>query len=218
GQQPDVLSVDLRDTRGCLIEPAEQVQDRRLPGPARPDDRDELPGLDLEIDAGQGDDPRVADVVDLVDAVESNVRAGAVGSIPRPRRGSLVPHPGHSGSPRRTALIDERSSARVAVTAATVAAPAITSNETINAATPRRIPGAGNDVETVRSSGAVASRTTTSPRSTPAIEATPIRANCSRAIVPRSAGAPAPIARSDANSKSRRRCATHSDALTPAAT
>src|SRR5438128_4569900 len=174
--------------------------------------------MDLEIDAGQGDDPGVADVMDLVDTAESDVRARTIGSILRRCRGSLVLHPGHSGSPRRTALIDERSSARVAATTATAAATAITIDATINAATSITITGDGNDVETVRSSGAVASRTTTSPSTTPAIEATPIRTNCSRAIVPRSAGDPAPIARSDANSKSRRRCAKYSVAVTPAIT
>src|SRR5437660_5929086 len=42
----------------------------------------------LPIYAGQGDDTGVADVVDLVDTVESDVRARAVGSILRRCRGS----------------------------------------------------------------------------------------------------------------------------------
>src|SRR4029077_1014637 len=218
GQQREVLPVDLHDAGRRLVEPAQQMEDRRFPGPARPDDRDELPRRDPDIDAGQRHDPRVPDVVHLVDAMQPDVGARGLGSFTGRRHVSIVVPPGHSGSPRRTALIDERSRARVAATTAIVVATPITINATIKTGTSTTITGAGNDVETVFSSGAVASRTTTYPRSSPAIEATPIKADCTRAIVARKVDGPAPMARSDANSKSRRRCAKYSVAVTPAIT
>ena len=51
GQAGDVVAGDPDRALGRPVEGAEEVQQRRLAGPRRPDDRDQLAFLDPEVDA-----------------------------------------------------------------------------------------------------------------------------------------------------------------------
>ena len=111
------------------VEPAHQVQDRGLAGAARTDDREELRGRDVEIDAGERDDADVAHPVHLVRVAEAHERVGPL----RPVAVGADDVLDHSASPRSTPVTDARRSARadsasaIAV-AATMAASAMPSD------------------------------------------------------------------------------------------
>ena len=71
--QWDVLDVHL--TLREVVEPAEAVQEGRLPAAGRPHHRDHLALSDLEVDAAEGVDPDGARVVHLVCAHRSDKEA-----------------------------------------------------------------------------------------------------------------------------------------------
>ena len=72
-ERPEVAALEQHAAVAWAVERAEQLQQRRLPRSARPLERDELAGLDLQVDAVEGLDTGGRD--------ERSVRR------PRPRRG-----------------------------------------------------------------------------------------------------------------------------------
>ena len=69
GMRGDVLAVEDDPARGRLVDAADQVEDRRLAGAVRADDREDLALLHVE-----------ADVVDGVDAAELDARGSRRGN------------------------------------------------------------------------------------------------------------------------------------------
>ena len=92
----DVTPVDRHRASGHVVEPRHEIGDRRLAGPARADDRGELPGLDLERYVLERPEPRRPEQP-LVAVAQPPRRARGRAGAPAPRSGS---RPGRSG-PRR---------------------------------------------------------------------------------------------------------------------
>jgi Na+-translocating ferredoxin:NAD+ oxidoreductase RnfC subunit len=65
------LAVDADLARGGAIQPADQIEERRLPGSRGPDDGDHLAARDLEIDGFERSDLALA-VVDLGNTCQRN--------------------------------------------------------------------------------------------------------------------------------------------------
>ena len=118
-EQPEVLSVDLDRAGRGAIEPADQVEDRRLPGAARADDREELARRDVEVDSAERDHPGLGDAVDLVHVPEPDQYL-AIG-----RCEQLGADHRHSASPRNTPVTDERIRVRIAAQSAIALATTI---------------------------------------------------------------------------------------------
>ena len=65
GERGQVAPGDLDAAGGRRVHPAEDVLERRLAAPGRADDRDQLAGLDAQVEALERDDLEVGDLVDL---------------------------------------------------------------------------------------------------------------------------------------------------------
>ena len=107
-QQPEVLSVHIHDPRGCPVEAAEQVQDRRLARAAGSDDGEELAAGDVQIHTAERDDARIADPIDLEHVPQACEHVASFGREP------LGADHRHSASPRRTPVTDDRINVRMA--------------------------------------------------------------------------------------------------------
>src|SRR5690606_19056149 len=76
------------------VEPAQDVEEGRLPASGGADDGDELTGLDRQVQALEGDDLEVGDLVDLDQAVAHDDRdralSGRVGRMCRTSHSSPI--------------------------------------------------------------------------------------------------------------------------------
>src|SRR6185437_9440005 len=79
----EIVAGDDRPAGGRRIEPAEDVQERRLAAPGRPDDRDHLARPDDQVETLQGDDLEVGHLVDPHEPLADDLAAVARAN-PRP--------------------------------------------------------------------------------------------------------------------------------------
>src|SRR4029453_15133127 len=221
-----VATLDLDRAGGRAVESTDHVQDRRLARAARAHDRQELALAHVEVDAAECDDAGVGDAIDLVDVPDPHERlaerADRLGPAPQRRldpparrcAGLLA----HSASPRSTEVTEERRSARSA--ASNPIAGAATS---ARRGTPRpgqsntRI-GGGNADPMLRPTYGISSRRTPNPIPAPARIPNRIIRPCSSSNTRLPCLGSVPIARSDANSNSRRRCPKYTPIATPSTT
>src|SRR5215207_7384720 len=220
-----VATLDLDRAGGRAVQAADHVQDRRLARAAGAHDGQELALAHVEVDAAERDDTGVGDAIDLEHVPEPHERlaeradrlrsASQLGLDPAARRSARL---AHSASPRSTDVTEERSSARSAASNPIADAATMALNETASAGQSNTRTGGGNADPMLRPTYGISSRRTPNPIPAPARIANVIISPCSSSKTRLTCLGSVPIARSEANSNSRRRCAKYNPIATPSTT
>src|ERR671911_536200 len=190
------------------------------------DDGQELALAHVEIDAAESDDAGVGDAIDLEHVPKPHERFPVRADRPRsaPQLGLDPParrsarRLTHSASPRSTDVTEERSSARSAASNPIADAATMALSETASAGQSNTRIGGGNADPMLRPTYGISSRRTPNPIPAPARIANVIISPCSSSNTRLTCLGSVPIARSDANSNSRRRCAKYNPIATPSTT
>ena len=99
-----VAALDLDDARRGTVEAADEVQDRGLPGAARSHHREELGGMDVEVDARRATTPTSPDVR----VARRRTSASALGPVAVGADDVLDPRPPRGGRRSRRRAADAR--------------------------------------------------------------------------------------------------------------
>src|SRR5918995_1234965 len=221
-----VATLDLHRAGGRPVESADHVQDRRLTRAARAHDGQELALAHVEVDAAERDDAGVGNAIDLEHVPEPHERLPVRADRPRPAPQLGLDPPArrsacrlaHSASPRSTDVTEERSSARSAASNPIADAATMALSDTASAGQSNTRIGGGKADPMLRPTYGISSRRTPNPIPAPARIANVIISPCSSSRTRLTCLGSVPIARSDANSNSRRRCAKYNPIATPSTT